>query len=212
MNKLSEMLIERIRSHRLLTLFLLMGVLAGVGYWWFNASSVIPDTAVKQEFTKLDVVQYYLHTPDGDTIIGRKNPNFEQFSKVAAKAILGINGAAQQESIRETKEIVDSVKGADSGEQSFESIQEIERKYISVTLWLPETQKISTKIIKNPAGSADKYGNQIITTDRVLLVLSGPYQGMVLTRSESTNGTWTVWDTESSPVRDLVEIVRKGGI
>lgn len=222
MNKLSGSLTQRVNSHRLPALFLLVVLLVGIGYWWLREAPGPKEPTFKQEFTQLDVVQYYLHMPSGDVIIGRKNANFDQFSKVATNAILGINGAAASNKIPEadltnSDSASESNKekgkaGADFDANSVESIQEIERKYISITLWLPQAQKISTKITKNPTPPVDKYGNQVITTDRVLLVLAGPYKGMILTRDDATTGTWTAWDTENPSVQQLVELVRKGGI
>ncbi len=162
-----------------------------------------------QEFTKFQVVQMYLHMPKGDYIINRQNASFQKAVTAVESPVLKINQAMPEYGVVPDK--------GPAQEENQETIETIKRKYVAVSLWLMQPQKISTSIKpgnNNDAGEGaalerDKYGNQVISTDRILIVLGGRLQGKVFVR-DPVSGNWHVFSTGN--VVSLIELVRVGGL
>lgn len=180
---------QRTKFHKVTAAVIAVVVLAGGLILLFRDKKTTQNPGPVQEFTDLKVVQYYLHMPGRDYIIGRKEKSYEKISSAAKEAACSVSGSLP---VRP------------------ESIQEIEAKGLSLSIWLLQPQKISTKI-KGKGGNTDKYGNTVLVTDRILLVLSGKYQGKCFTR-DSQSGQWQGWDLNQAGMGRLVEIVRNGGL
>ncbi|MFZ5640932.1 MAG: hypothetical protein ACOY4Q_09605 [Bacillota bacterium] len=147
-----------------------------------------------QEFKDLNIVQFYLHMSGGDYIIGREKKSYDKVMDAARKAVLSINKPL-----------------AGEGLFSEERIQEIKSNTVALSIWMPEPQKVSTRIKANDGMVKDKYGNSVVVTDRFLLVLGKKYQGKVFTRGAET-GQWRAWDAKGEGFMPLIEAVRTGGL
>ena len=167
--------------------------LAG-GIWLLlnNAGEVERDP--KKEFTELRVVQFYLHLPKDDIIIGRAEE--ESFATLL-------------DLIRQTVLNIGTPK---SGVETFsqKEIDDITEQDVSVSAWLMESQKISTSM-KDDSPDRDIYGNAVITTDRVLVALGGKYMGAVFIRDPQA-GLWQSWEADRDSIRKFAETLRSGGL
>lgn len=174
---------------KIITVVIGIVILAGGLTMLIRDQKGVKNSGPGQEFTDFQVVQYYLHMPGQDFIIGRKEKSFGKLSSTANTAALSISGSLP-------------VKLANANE--------IESKVISVTIWLLQPQQVSTKI-KTGSGKKDRYGNTVLLTDRIVLVMSGKYQGKIFTRNPQT-GEWQGWNSDGAGINGLVEIIRSGGL
>lgn len=174
------------------------------GLFWAGGKKPQSTQSYRQEFGKLNVVQFYLHMQRRDYIIGRDNPNFNKVMAVASKAVLAISKPLPEIGI-----FPDQTSPGKTVETK--SIQDIESGAVCLSIWLIEPQKISTRIRGNGTTLQDKYGNAVVETDRVLLVLGGKFMGKVFTRDYQT-GQWRVWTADSDGFMPLIEAVRAGGL
>jgi len=148
-----------------------------------------------KEFGELKIVQFYLHLPGGDMIIGRdKKESFETLADITDRVILNIE-----------KEL------SESGSIDEKDIQDIKSGSVSLSTWLIEPQKISTGLKGSGSRVKDKYGNYVIVTDRILFVLGGEYLGTVFVRNAET-GAWKAWQAPPENMRQLADIIKAGGL
>lgn len=180
---------QRPKFHKVIAAVIAVLVLLGGLALLFRDKKAVQNSGPVQEYTDLKVVQYYLHMPGRDYIIGRNEKSFEKISSAAKEAACSVSGSLP---VR------------------LDSVQEIESKGLSLSIWLIQPQKISTKI-KKKGGNTDKYGNAVLVTDRILLVLSGKYQGKCFTR-DPQSGQWQGWDLNQAGMGRLIEIIRGGGL
>lgn len=148
----------------------------------------------KKEFANLQVVQFYLHLPDGDIIIGRKNPKFYKLLELVQKTVTSINRPE---------------KSPLAGQGVQKAVYELQRENISLSVWLPQAQKISTEMPAEGKETGDQYHNRVLETDRILIVLGGHYRGQVFTRVPGKE-EWLGWKTSAEDMRNLVELIRSG--
>lgn len=157
-----------------------------------------------QQYKKMNVVQFYLHMPGNDYIIGRKDSSFSEVMDAAGTAVLSIN-----KSLKDVGTLPEKDLGESAG--TGESIQDIKSGVVSLSIWLLEPQNISTKITAPDDLEKDSYGNGVITTDRLLLVLGGRHRGTIFVRNPET-GLWSAWGTEGNGFTKLADLIRTGGI
>lgn len=181
---------------RLETILAVLAALLLIGGMFFMTGerTKLPADKYTQEFKDLNVVQFYLHMSGGDYIIGRETKSYKKVMEAARKAVLSINKPMAGEDIF-----------------SEERIREIKSNTVSLSIWMPEPQKVSTRIKANDGMAKDKYGSSVLVTDRFLLVLGKKYQGKVFTRNTET-GQWQAWDVEGEGFMPLIEAVRTGGL
>ncbi len=195
------------RTKRVLTrnnyYYIVIAVLIGVVFvgvltWWLRQPADVKDKeVVDQEFTQLKVVQFYLHLPTGDVIINRGNPKFAEFQKLVESVITDVKDTSTEPALS-TKGDTNSIKG-------------IERSTVSLTTWLMEPQKVSSRITAKGTELADKFNNRVIETDRILIIMGGKQAGSVYTK-KANGDIWTSWQTSGKGIKEMVEVVRKGGI
>lgn len=178
-----------------LTVAALIALVVFIGVMWIllnDAGEAEQDK--KQEFTEIKVVQFYLHLPEEDMIIGRgKKESFTALQDLTEQAILNIENP---------KTGVDSL--------SQQVIDDITQQDIAVSAWLIESQKISISM-KGSSPDLDQYGNSVITTDRVLVAMGGKYMGTVFTRDPEA-GLWRGWEADRDSIRKFAETLRTGGL
>lgn len=183
-----------VNSNKLQIAVALMMMLVLIGGVFFflqvrSKENVEPQGA-SQEFKELKVVQFYFHMPGKDYIIGRAQKSFPKVLNAAGKAVLSISEKRPLE---------------------LKDVRSIESEALSVSVWLLEPQKISTKIKPKNGPNVDKYGNTVLLTDRFLIVMSGRYRGRIFVRDPATSN-WQAWAIDGEGMSKLVELVRTGGL
>lgn len=182
------------RKTKYIILALLIVLFVGGLYYLTQDKEQKSRNIYPQEFKNLSVVQFYLHMAGRDYIIGSQDKSFNKVFGAVQTAVLSIDKPLPEVGLFDQK-----------------SIQDINAKAVSLSVWLVEPQKISTKVKGSTGSTSDKYGNRVIVSDRIFLVLGGKFQGKVFTR-DSQSGQWQVWDTASDGFMPLIEAVKDGGL
>ncbi|KNZ69272.1 hypothetical protein Tfer_2069 [Thermincola ferriacetica] len=178
--------------------FLFFAICGGL-YWLLHQSDNETKRETRnQEFISLQVVQFYLHLPGGDIIIGRKNPNFRKVLQLAEDVVTSVS-----------EPLVSPLEGVREVEKA---VYEIQSNSVALSVWLINPQKISTKIPAKDGEIADKFKNRVIETDRIMIVLGGKYMGQVLTKEPGRDDKWLAWKVSHEQLMRLVDVVRVGGL
>lgn len=73
---------------------------------------------------------------------------------------------------------------------------------------------IKTKIKATPElehfGTSDVNGNLVIPAHEFVIILSGEYKGLLLTRSTQDAERWSAWEVGTNSIQELTELVRRG--
>ncbi len=183
---------KKVRLETVAALFAL-ALLVGVMWILLNDAGDV-DRDNNQEFTELRIVQFYLHLPAEDMIIGRgKTESFAELLNLMQQTVLNIEN---------TKSGLDTISQQD--------IDDISQQTVAVSAWLIKAQKISTSI-KGTGPDRDKYGNAVISTDRIFVAMGGKHMGAVFTR-DPESGLWQGWEADRGTIRKLAETLRTGGL
>lgn len=171
---------KKIKIEQLAAIVIALLCIAGVVWWVFSSDNSIDKEVQKQENTELQVVQFYLHLPERDYIVGRQSPKFKELVGLTQELMNGLT---------------DSIKSPLAGSQGVQqSVYDIQRNNVSLSVWLPQS-----------------YQNQVMETDRILIILGGQYLGTVLTRTPNSE-EWLAWETSTEQMGHFIELIRTGNL
>lgn len=190
-----EFITNRTGRQKLLLAGIVVLLLAGALLYLTDYRNNQQETELKQqEFRDISkyVVQFYLHLPGGDYIIGRKNAKYAQLMQSAQQTLCSISGPLNQKVYTE------------------EEIKQIKSQGIALSIWLTKPTKISTAISGGQGVVLDKYQNRVITADRFMITLSGKQRGIYSRNAET--GKWQAWTASGEGYLKLIDLIRKGGL
>lgn len=163
------------------------------------------DTVREKEFIAGRAMQIYIHNRGNDAILRSSDPVFGDISDTAALLLSSIEEAVP--AAGEWIEIgPDGLPPGD--ERPGNVVEDLKDNDVSVSVWYLDPARFSTSIPAAAGQSADSQGYLVLTADRVLVLLGGPYRGLVLLRSDNSTNRYYAYRPSNEVLRYMVEAVR----